>query len=101
MRRSKRVNYIVIHSLRITNLGVIDEICSKCLKTAPHISIHDMVDIGCSHSENDGFYLGKSIFVKVNLAITFSKLIMASIIKRHRQNIPMIRYIDILVVSTF
>jgi len=37
--------------------GVMDEVCSTCLKTAPHISIHDLVDIGCTHTEKDGFWL--------------------------------------------
>ena len=40
-------------------LGLIDEICAKCLKTAPHVSIHDLVDIGCSSTDlGDNKYLG-------------------------------------------
>ena len=31
--------------------NMIDRICKECLQTAPHVSIHDLIDIGCSNEE--------------------------------------------------
>lgn len=31
--------------------GMIERICKECLQTAPHVSIHDLIDIGCSNVE--------------------------------------------------
>ena len=31
--------------------NMIDRICKECLQTAPHVSIHDLIDIGCSNDE--------------------------------------------------
>ena len=30
---------------------MIERICKECLQTAPHVSIHDLIDIGCSSDE--------------------------------------------------
>ena len=31
----------------------LERICKECLQTAPHVSIHDLTDRGCSHKEID------------------------------------------------
>ena len=59
MMHNIKVYKTVILKLDQINSGLIDEICNKCLKTAPHVSIHDLVDIGCSSKElGDNQYLG-------------------------------------------